>query len=198
MPKLPLPGYFVSDMRLNYDLTQVIGKQLNVIIVALNNVLDEPIRLQWLGVSLRISASLRCTSLQCLHPIPNPGGDVYHQAGFFPQAGRHWMATLRVGFLTLFTRSRCNTCYRLPPFLGKQTHSSLCVTHFSSSPFFPILIASSCQRESSADVNQDRIFTHYELFYNANDRHHLRPCLVPVWEHHGHSLELASPSEVTF
>ena len=27
----------------------------------------------------------------------------------------------------------------------------------------------SCKRESSADVNQKRIFTQYELFYNANE-----------------------------
>jgi hypothetical protein len=25
-------------------------------------------------------------------------GSIYHQAGFFPQAGRHWMATVRMEF----------------------------------------------------------------------------------------------------
>ena len=31
------------------------------------------------------------------------------------------------------------------------------------------LMATACQTENSADVNQDRIYTQYELFYNANE-----------------------------
>ena len=63
---------------------------------------------------------------------------------------------------------------------------------------FSIVIASSCQRESSADVKQDRIFTHYELFYNANTD----ITYVRAWFRFGSItgtlLELASPSEVSF
>ena len=61
-----------------------------------------------------------------------------------------------------------------------------------------ILIASSCQRESSADVNQDRIFTHYELFYNANEDKTYARAWFRFGSITGTQLELASPSEVTF
>lgn len=61
-----------------------------------------------------------------------------------------------------------------------------------------ILIATSCQRESSADVNQDRIFTHYELFYNANEDITYARAWFRFGSITGTQLELASPSEVTF
>jgi len=89
-----LPGYFVSDLRLNYDLTQVIGKQLNVIL-SLNNIFDKKYASN--GWAYRyISAGYDARPDNAY--TRSEGGDVYHQAGFFPQAGRHWMATLRVGF----------------------------------------------------------------------------------------------------
>lgn len=61
-----------------------------------------------------------------------------------------------------------------------------------------LLSLSACRRESSADVNQKRIFTIYELFYNENED----VTYARAWFRFGHSngtlLELASPSEVTF
>ncbi|MFN0037342.1 MAG: hypothetical protein ACKVUS_19970 [Saprospiraceae bacterium] len=63
---------------------------------------------------------------------------------------------------------------------------------------FSILLASSCQRESSADVNQDRIFTHYELFYNADEDITYARAWFRFGSITGTQLELASPSEVAF
>lgn len=89
-----LPGYFLGDVRLNYDLTQVLGKQVSVI-VSLNNVLDKKYASNgW---------AYRYTSAGYDARPDDPytrleAGNVYHQAGFFPQAGRHWMATLRCTF----------------------------------------------------------------------------------------------------
>ena len=89
-----LPGYFVSDLRLNYDLTQVIGKQASVI-VSLNNLFDNKYAsngwaYRYISEGYDARPDNAYTRLE--------GGSVYHQAGFFPQAGRHWMATLRVSF----------------------------------------------------------------------------------------------------
>jgi hypothetical protein len=60
------------------------------------------------------------------------------------------------------------------------------------------ILTTACQRESSADVNQDRIFTHYELFYNANED----VTYARAWFRFGNAtgtlLELADPSVVTF
>jgi len=61
-----------------------------------------------------------------------------------------------------------------------------------------ILTSTSCQRESSADVNQDRIFTHYELFYNATEDITYARAWFRFGSITGTLLELASPSEVTF
>ncbi|MFN0173067.1 MAG: TonB-dependent receptor [Saprospiraceae bacterium] len=89
-----LPGYFVSDFRLNYDLTQVVGKQLNLII-SLNNILDEKYASNgWAYRYISAGYDARPDNVY----TRSEGGDVYHQAGFFPQAGRHWMATLRISF----------------------------------------------------------------------------------------------------
>lgn len=63
---------------------------------------------------------------------------------------------------------------------------------------FSILIATSCQRESSADVKQDRIFTHYELFYNANEDKTYARAWFNFGNISGTQLELAAPSEVSF
>lgn len=61
-----------------------------------------------------------------------------------------------------------------------------------------ILLSSACQRESSADVNQDRIHTHYELFYNANEDITYARAWFRFGSITGTQLELASPSEVSF
>ena len=63
---------------------------------------------------------------------------------------------------------------------------------------FSLFLASSCQRESSADVNQDRIFTHYELFYNANEDKTYARAWFRFGSVTGTQLELAAPSEVSF
>jgi hypothetical protein len=70
-------------------------------------------------------------------------------------------------------------------------------THFIVA-FVLITMASSCQRESSADVNQDRIFTHYELFYNANEDITYARAWFRFGSITGTQLELAAPSEVSF
>lgn len=61
-----------------------------------------------------------------------------------------------------------------------------------------MLLAASCKRESSGDVNQKRIFTQYELFYNENED----ITYARAWFRFGHEtgtlLELSSPSIVTF
>lgn len=89
-----LPGYFVGDLRLNFDLHQVIGKQASMI-VSLNNVLDNKYASN--GWAYRyVSASYDARPDNAYTRLES--GNVYHQAGFFPQAGRHWMATLRLLF----------------------------------------------------------------------------------------------------
>ncbi|MDO8367176.1 MAG: TonB-dependent receptor [Saprospiraceae bacterium] len=93
-PNTALPGYLVTDLRLNYDLKQVLGKQLSLI-VSLNNFLDKKYAsngwaYRYVSTGYDARPDNAYTRLE--------GNDVYHQAGFFPQAGRHWMATLRVVF----------------------------------------------------------------------------------------------------
>lgn len=63
---------------------------------------------------------------------------------------------------------------------------------------FALFLATSCQRESSADVNQDRIFTHYELFYNADEDITYARAWFRFGSITGTQLELSDPSEVTF
>lgn len=89
-----LPGYFVGDIRLNYDLKKVVGKQLSII-VALNNVLDNQYASN--GWAYRyVSGAYDARPYNAYTRLESGNG--YHQAGFFPQAGRHWMATLRLLF----------------------------------------------------------------------------------------------------
>jgi hypothetical protein len=63
---------------------------------------------------------------------------------------------------------------------------------------FTLLLANACQRESSADVKQDRIFTHYELVYNANEDITYARAWFRFGNITGTQLELAAPSEVSF
>jgi hypothetical protein len=60
------------------------------------------------------------------------------------------------------------------------------------------LVFSSCQRESSADVNQDRIYTFYELVYNADEDITYARAWFKFGSATGTQLELAAPSQVTF
>ncbi len=57
---------------------------------------------------------------------------------------------------------------------------------------------SSCERESSEDVNQDRIWTEFELFYNANTDITYARAVFRFGNVLGTLLELSSPSEVRF
>lgn len=89
-----LPGYFVSDFRLNVDCAKLIGQEVSLIF-SLNNWLDKRYAsngwvYRYISAGYDARADDPYTRLE--------GGDVYQQAGFFPQAGRHWMATLRVSF----------------------------------------------------------------------------------------------------
>lgn len=56
----------------------------------------------------------------------------------------------------------------------------------------------SCNSESSDDVNQDRIFTVYELFYNANEDKTYARATFHFGNELGTRLELADPSMVSF
>ncbi len=89
-----LPGYFVNDLRVNYDLTNVIGKKASII-VSLNNLLNAKYASN--GWAYRyVSAGYDARPDDPYTRLE--GGDVYHQAGFFPQAGRNWMLSLQLRF----------------------------------------------------------------------------------------------------
>lgn len=89
-----LPGYFVSDIRVNVGGTRVLGNPISLI-VSVNN---------WLNARY-VSNGWVYRYVSAGHDArPNDpytrleGGAVYHQAGFFPQAGIHWMASFRMDF----------------------------------------------------------------------------------------------------
>lgn len=89
-----LPGYWVSDLRINADISNFFGRETSLIL-SCNNWLDA-----------RYSANGWVYRFVSAGYDPRPddpyavldGGDVYQLAGYFPQAGRHWMATFRVAF----------------------------------------------------------------------------------------------------
>lgn len=56
----------------------------------------------------------------------------------------------------------------------------------------------SCNREESNTVEQDKIFTEYELFYNANEDKTYARATFKFSNVFGTKLELSQPSEVTF
>jgi hypothetical protein len=66
--------------------------------------------------------------------------------------------------------------------------------------FFLLLSAmvTACKRESSSDVNQKRIYTQYELFYNETEDITYARAWFRFGNETGTLLELASPSVVTF
>jgi iron complex outermembrane receptor protein len=89
-----LPAYFFSDLRLNWDVERLIGRRISLI-VAINNLFDA--RFVANGWVYRFISN-------GYDPRPDDpytrleGNGVYHQAGFFPQAGRNVMSTLVVHF----------------------------------------------------------------------------------------------------
>jgi iron complex outermembrane receptor protein len=89
-----MPAYTYSDIRVNYDLKGVIGKQISVIL-SVNNVFNA--RYVSNGWTYRFIS-------QGYDPRPdNPytryeGNSVYNQTGLFPQAGLNWMGTIRLEF----------------------------------------------------------------------------------------------------
>ena len=64
--------------------------------------------------------------------------------------------------------------------------------------FLSLVIFSSCQRETSDNVNQDKIYTEYELFYNANEDKTYARAIFRFSNALGTNLELADGSEVRF
>ncbi len=89
-----LPGYFFSDLRLNADFGFKAGQQLSLIL-SLNNWLDA--RYASNGWVYRyISAGYDARPDDPYAQLE--GGAVYNLMGLFPQAGRNWVATLRIGF----------------------------------------------------------------------------------------------------
>ena len=61
-----------------------------------------------------------------------------------------------------------------------------------------LFFTSSCVRETSDNVNQDKIFTEYELFYNANEDKTYARATFRFSNTLGTKLELAEGSEVFF
>ncbi len=88
-----LPGYFFSDVRLNYDWSNTRGQNLRLIL-SVNNLFNRKYSAN--GWTYRYRS-------EGYDPRPDDpytrseGNGVYHQAGFFPQAGRYWMASVVLG-----------------------------------------------------------------------------------------------------
>ena len=64
--------------------------------------------------------------------------------------------------------------------------------------FFAVAFFSSCEVEDSADVNQDKIYTDYELFYNSNTDKTWVVARFRFGGPTGTLLELKDPAAVTF
>ena len=61
-----------------------------------------------------------------------------------------------------------------------------------------LLLNTSCNREESVDVNQDRIYTTYELVYDANQDKTFARAIFQFSNVLGTQLQLTAPSEVRF
>lgn len=61
-----------------------------------------------------------------------------------------------------------------------------------------LVLLGSCAQEDSAAVDQSRIFTHYELFYDKNENKTYAKAYFTFGNATGTSLELTAPSEVKF
>jgi hypothetical protein len=59
-------------------------------------------------------------------------------------------------------------------------------------------ILQSCTKEDSSDVNQDKIYAEYELFYDENTDKTYAACVFRFSNAFGTNLELSAPSEVKF
>lgn len=89
-----LEGFFYSNIRINYDLEKVIGERISFIF-SINNILDA--RYVSNGWAYRyISEGYDARPDDPYTRLE--GNGVYHQAGYFPQAGRQWMLTANVRF----------------------------------------------------------------------------------------------------
>lgn len=89
-----LPAYFFSDLRFNYDAEGLIGRRLNFI-VAINNLFDARfVANGWVYRYISNGYDARPDDPYTRYE----GNGVYHQAGFFPQAGRNVMATAVLTF----------------------------------------------------------------------------------------------------
>ena len=64
--------------------------------------------------------------------------------------------------------------------------------------FVGLFLNIACNREESKNVNQDRIFTIYELFYNANEDMTYARATFRFSNEFGTKLELSDPSAVYF
>jgi iron complex outermembrane recepter protein len=89
-----LDAFFFSDLRLNYDLKNVVGERLSLIF-SVNNLFNARYAnngwvYRYISESYDARPDNPYTRLE--------GNKVYHQAGFFPQALRHWMATVVLRF----------------------------------------------------------------------------------------------------
>ncbi len=93
-PNTVLPAFFFADLRFNYDLERFIGRRI-ALVVSINNLFDARFANNgWVYRYISNGYDARpddpYTRLE--------GNGVYHQAGFFPQAGRNAMATLVLAF----------------------------------------------------------------------------------------------------
>lgn len=60
------------------------------------------------------------------------------------------------------------------------------------------LVLLSCKKENSEDVNQDKIYAEYELFYDKNQDKTFASAIFKFSNNLGTQLELTSPSEIKF
>ncbi len=68
---------------------------------------------------------------------------------------------------------------------------------FIAAATLPMMITS-CQKEDSSDVNQDKIYTRYELFYNQNTDKTVAIARLRFGSPTGTLLEATNPASVTF
>jgi len=72
------------------------------------------------------------------------------------------------------------------------------ITPFLSLLFIGLMLFNSCIREESSDVNQDKIHTAYEMFYNANQDKTYARAIFKFSNVLGTQLQLTAPSQITF
>jgi hypothetical protein len=61
-----------------------------------------------------------------------------------------------------------------------------------------VIVLSSCGKEDSADVNQDKIYAEYELFYDKNNDKTYASAVFKFSNVTGTNLQLTAPSEIKF